>query len=285
MLSAQPTKSASLAGLFSVVLDWISSDPEKTSAICNVLMLLVTIISVYYAYRAYQHQKKRSQKEAACNLAKYYAKEIIRKYSDITYVYTKSGIADAIKKTLDLRELNNFDRAEIQKLLEAKDCTMAFFVSKIKNIDPAIILDARIVAASTPEERETYRKLRTKDANGNLQIVNKDFLYEGFRREIRDLLNELEWFAMNCQYCLADEELLYQSLHQSFISTVWLLYLDISFYNENNEDKYFTNLIGLFCNWRNRLLKTVGKAEKKRQKFLNKANDVKATVHRGRILK
>lgn len=285
MLVTQAAKDSPFATMISAVLDWFSIAPEKTSAICSVLMLLVTIVSVYYAYCAYQHQKKRSKKEAACNLAKYYAEEIIKKFSDITYVYTKSGIAADIKNTLALKELNSFDRAEIEELLKDKNSDFKTFASKIKNIDPAIILEARIIGSSTPEECAMYRKLRTKDADGNYQIIDADFLRTDFRHEIRYLLNELEWFAMNCQYRLADEQVLYQSLHQSFISTVWLLYFDISVYNENNEDKYFTNLIGLFCDWRNRLNKTVTKKEKKRNRLLKKINKVEAPVHRGRVLR
>ena len=49
--------------------------------------------------------------------------------------------------------------------------------------------------------------------------------------------------------------MLYHSLHQTFISNVWLLYFYICKSNLTNEDKYYTNLIWLFNLWKDRLEK------------------------------
>lgn len=62
-----------------------ASAPEWVSAIANILLLLLTAASVFYAYQAYKHQKERSKKEAACELAKYYATTCI-----CYYIYAKN---------------------------------------------------------------------------------------------------------------------------------------------------------------------------------------------------
>ena len=118
-----------------------------------------------------------------------------------------------------------------------------------------------------------------------MQVINGQFLQVDFNQEISGLLNELEWFAMNCKYGLADEGLLYQSLHQTFLSTVWMLYFFISSRNENNADKLYTNLCWLFIKWRDRLMEIMDNSEAEKRAYIDKANAVKPKVYEGTRLK
>ena len=264
----------------------INIEPEWVSAICNILLLFLTAVSVYYAFRAYRHQKERSKKEAACNLAKHYASNIIDKYADITSVFDAAGITEEVRKTLPIREIREFDREELDRLLKKGNMTIEEFEAKLLAIDPMAILNAQMNRACSPEERrhtfESYTKL---DEEGKLQIINASFLMVDFEHEICGLLNELEWFAMNCKYGIADEELMYQSLHQTYISTVWMLYYYVSHANINNEDKLFTNLTWLFNVWRDRLIEITDNTEAKKQALISMANSVKSKVYEGSRLK
>lgn len=278
MFAVQTTESAAF---FEII-----SNPESFSALCDVLMLIVTIISVVYAYRAYQHQKDRCKKETACNLAKYYASNIIDKYGDIEYVFNTSGISKIIRDIFPLNKLQEFDKDELDRLFQEASLPVKDFEEKLHNIDPMSILGAQMSRACTPEERTNMITSYTKlDDDGKPKVVNELYLRVDFEREISGLLNELEWFAMNCRYGLADEELMYQSLHKTYISTVWMLYYYISHRNENNEDKLYTNLVWLFIKWRDRLSMIKQKTEAKRQKHLKKAAALKPKVHEGSPLK
>ena len=259
--------------------DWVS-------VLLQFLMLVLTIFSVVCAFRAYKHQKDRTKKDAACNLAKIYANSIIAKYGDLNAIFVASGIADLVRNTLELRDLRDFDNDELEKLLKKANVSKKEFTEKFKKIDPSEILKVRIEKASSVEERVQLLSFYTKKKeNGEIQIVNGDYLKKDFFSEITDLMNELEWFAMNCRYGLADEELLYQSLHQSFLSTVWMLYYVISENNVNNEDKFFTNVIWLFIKWRDRLMNITDKKEARKQEYMNRAASVKAEVFEGTGLK
>ncbi len=263
----------------SVAADWVS-------AVANVLLLVLTAVSVCYAYKAYVHQKERSRKEAACNLAQYYASNIIDKYADITGVFDSAGIAEIIRGTFELRDLQEFDKAELEQFLSKAGTNINDFKKKFSDIDPAIILSARLSRPCSAEERgSTFNSYTTKDENGKIQVINGVFLQADFNHEISSLLNELEWFAMSCKYGLADEELLYQSLHQTFLSTVWMLYFFISSANENNEDKLYTNISWLFIEWRDRLVDITDNKEAEKQEYIDKANSVKAKVYEGTKLK
>ena len=259
---------------------------EWVSAMCNILLLILTAISVYYAFRAYRHQKNRSKKQAACDLAKYYANNIIDKYSDVANVFDSCGIISSIREIFDLRELQDFDRTELEELLRKGNMTVDEFEDKLKNIDPMAILNARMSGAGSAEERgKTYNSYTKVGDDGKVQVINGIFLKVDFDQEISGLLNELEWFAMNCKYGLADEKLIYQSLHQTFISTVWMLYFYISHRNVNNEDKLYTNLVWLFIQWRDRLVNITDSKEAEKQEYIDKANSVKAKVYEGTSLR
>ena len=263
-----------------------ASIPEWISAIVNVLLLILTAASVFYAYKAYNHQKERSKKEAACELAKYYAKNIIDKYADISVVFETAGITEMIRKAFPLRKLEEFDKEELLRFLEKAGISIQDLESKLNNIDPMAIFRARVSRACSEEERDRAFNSYTKlDEQGKLQIVNGQFLQSDFDNEVYGLLNELEWFAMNCKYGLADEELLYQSLHQTFLSTVWMLYFSISKRNVGNEDKLYTNLSWLFLKWRNRLVKITDNNEAAKQQLLKMAKSLKAPVYEGTKLR
>ena len=93
-----------------------------------------------------------------------------------------------------------------------------------------------------------------------------------YNKDKEDLLNQLEWFGMNFQYEVADETLLYQSLHKTYLSLVWMLYPIISYNNVNNEDKLFTNVVWLFDKWRSRLDRITTKAQNKKRAIQKKAD-------------
>lgn len=259
--------------------DWIS-------AVAEVLMLVLTTFSVCCAFRAYIHQKERSKKEAACKLAQHYASNVVEKYSRISGVFTESGLFDEIKQVADLRSLNNFDKEELDAQLEARNINLEDLEKKMIEINPSAILQCRIDGAHSVMERSIIMEGYTKtDEDGKRQIINTSYLQNDFLQDIGDLLNELEWFAMNCRYGLADEEILYQSLHQTYLSTVWMLWFYISRKNINNEDKLFTNVIWLFVAWRDRLNKITDESKAQKEELIKRAEAVKPKVFSGTRLK
>lgn len=71
-----------------------------------------------------------------------------------------------------------------------------------------------------------------------------------FNTVTNTLLNMLEHFCMALNSEVADDEILYPSLHQVFFSIVSLLYVYIcSANNGNATDKYYTHVIALYNKW------------------------------------
>lgn len=267
---------------------------EKCSIGIDALLFLLTLASVICAIVAYKHQKKRAKKETACNLAKHYAEDIIKTYSFVTSVFAKCGILDYIKNNIDFKRLHNFDKEELEQLLNEKGIKEDEFEKKVTIVDPFAVLNCRLARLDFIAERnKIYREFVTRDEeSGELFLQNGGFLLNDFHQDITNLLNSLEWFSMNCIYGIADEELLYQSLHQTFLSSVWTLYFFIATSNINNENKSYTNVIALFLLWRDRLNNIVDCAERKVKKLERKEEKInsakkkqKTKVHHGRPLK
>ena len=158
------------------------------------------------------------------------------------------------------------------------------------------MLDATSVHGKTELIKEY---IVTDEKTGEKKIAFPMYLQTEFLDRICDFLNDLEWFSMSCRYGISDEEVLYQSIHTTFLSTVWLLYFYICDQNDTNEDKLFTNIIWLFHKWRGRLAsiqktaeieqakarRKVEDAERKRSAAERKLDQAKPKIHSGKPLK
>ena len=62
-------------------------------------------------------------------------------------------------------------------------------------------------------------------------------------------LNNMEFFAMHFTHKTADDSVVYQSLHQTYIKFVQLFYYNISINNMPDGQQYFTNILELYKLW------------------------------------
>lgn len=270
----------------------------------NFILLIVTAVSVYFAFRAYHHQKERAKKDAACELARYYAHDIIQRYDFVSYTFQHSKKEERIKELFPYDRLKEFDYKEMTNILAEQGLDPMETLRELNRIDPQVIYQGMIRNAHSVEERHSlsdeYIKI-TEDPSGKpvTEIVHQDMLMFAFTNEVTMLLNDLEWFSMSCRYGLADEEMLYQSLHLTFLSSVWLLYHYICLNNRENSDKLFTNVIWLFNTWADRLREIEKEAQEQSERYSQeveakkrdleeaerKAQQVETKVHAGKGLK
>nr|MDE6764427.1 DUF4760 domain-containing protein [Oscillospiraceae bacterium] len=76
---------------------------------------------------------------------------------------------------------------------------------------------------------------------------------------ISETLNNLEYFAMYFTHNIADESVIYQSTHQTYIEITELLYYHICQLNTPNSSKYYTNLIELYNIWKSKQIELLNK--------------------------
>ncbi len=226
----------------------------ELSDILSLLMLITTIVSVYCAFKAYHHQKERTRKEAACELARVYSDEILDKCSIVRIVFIQSGILEFVKENFQMKDIKNFTNEEVLGFAMSNGIKREDLDKRMNTFDHFSILNAVTCKTNSMVERNALNAAFRETADDHTFVPkNERFLKLHFADTISSLLNTLEWFSMNCRYGLADEKILYQSLHQTFLSTVWMMYYYISRNNKSNVDKYYTNIIWLFTEWKARL--------------------------------
>lgn len=126
--------------------------------------------------------------------------------------------------------------------------------------------------------KEFPKKEISKKDSENIKAkinYNKSLLY--FKKkldyDIKEMyfknLNKLEYIAMNFVSDIADDEIVYNSLHQLFFSYVELNYFYIAALNSNGKkDKFYMNIIELYKKWKNKYIKDLI-AEKNKIKEIN----------------
>lgn len=212
----------------------------------------------------YRLKNNRARIEKAIDLAKFYADDIYENMNFIGSVYYTLGVAEVID-AIDTRKMKNFDSHEMDTLFNNDDVTkinnklkshemisILLFYKNFNSNDRTITklnqilnaFDMLAEAASSTDENELLKK----------KIISNESLLREFDSIVTETLNNLECFSMYFNYGIADEKTVYQSLHQTFRSTIKLLYLKISQTNKDGKDKYYTNTIELFNKWNERYL-------------------------------
>lgn len=210
----------------------------------------------------YKLKNEKEERAKAIELSKFYADNLINNINYLFYIFSESGI-DTKLKHLKFTQLKEFDQQELFDLIEEN--SLREIKTKLNNIDPDILAKANLsfVGKYSKEsivEHSTFLSLESeaqvaadsikkthKPTSSNVVFHLK--YYTEFNNIMVSTLNSLEYFCMSFNNGIADEETIYQSLHQSFLGIVKLLYFKIADINLTGKDKYYTNIISLFNKW------------------------------------
>ena len=224
--------------------------------------MLTIMLSAFFMYRQIKNSNKQKEKEydykrkeKAVEMAVVF-QELLKDVSYIIGILEKTKIKEIYHDRIKFNELKEFDYEElISKFgrnviseINGADILGTIDISEIVN------LYMRFNYAD-----ENFLKLYDKQENGKITIlITNDFL----ERKL-SVLNKLEWFSMNFTLGLADESVVYQSLHQVYLSFVKLFHFEISIKNkEGPKDKYYCNIIDLYKEWSAHYEKALEKEKK-----------------------
>lgn len=224
-----------------------------------------------------RHQKE--EREKAIKLAELYANKLVHNIAYLNGIYKKIGVEEKLRH-IRYDQLIEFDKYELEKIF-SKDL-IDEINNLLSNIDDDILINAALnlgnrigedwlndfmEAKATKTFVSEYNNEVQKEIASTLTESDLEHFNEMINREkrknayynlyynrlyletLQDTLNTLEYFCMYFNSGVADEETVYQSLHQSFLAMVKILYFSIASKNESGKDKYFTNIIELYNNW------------------------------------
>ena len=77
-----------------------------------------------------------------------------------------------------------------------------------------------------------------KSANASAAQISSAFM----NSIVTNMLNDMEYFAMHFSHETADDTVVYQSLHQTYLEIVHTVYYCIANVNKQGQSQYYTNL-------------------------------------------
>ena len=224
--------------------------------ICAFGLLISAIIAVWQYWLNRQTEKERyifEKKAQAIKLSEYYKDNILKDYVAIKYVLEKSGLLQILEK-IDKQKMQNFDCAELNTLLS---------VSDQKTLDE--IKNSKKFVKTLIEANEAYDlgfdncglKINLDDDTNN--NIESNPIYIRITRQfmsgkVQRTLNNMEFFAMHFDknHEIADENVVFPSLHQTYLEMIQMLYWVIAKQNDKPHAKFYTNVIRLYQLWYNK---------------------------------
>lgn len=253
-----------IIGFIGGIVQYNMSDKESaflefwyysSQIISSIFMTSGVIIAVWQYYLSSKSMKNNleiQQVQRAIDLAEYYKDNILRYSPAIKYVFEKTDILSIINN-LRIDHLHDFDVHELNKLFTQNE------IDKLKNLKNSdlfyqSVLDANTIyglGANIPDKKEEISagKEEIKGVDDKDYATDNSLAPAFLANLIKDMLNNLEYFALHFHHNTADESVVYQSLHQTYLEIIRVLYYFISKQNEDASAKYYTNIIWLFEKW------------------------------------
>lgn len=219
--------------------------------LASMIVIIGGIVGVWqYSLTSRAERMKMSTDciQRAIDLAEYYKNNILEKYVVVLHVYDASGLINIVKK-INRNSIVNFDKKELYELLTEADIGE---IEKIRNSDEFIkaVIEADNIYNLNFQMGKNVQIKEDKEKKEVAIIYNKSIVIQKFMGNIvTDILNNLEFFAMHFSHGTADESVVYQSLHQTYLQIVYMLYYNIAILNDMEASRYYTNVIELYKNW------------------------------------
>lgn len=187
--------------------------------------------------------------------------------------FSRQELYDKIKKEKAKKFLGSMEKKSISFLkhlasfrFNRPDVKAIQLEAAIRKFDDNLSLDKNIDNLADRFSADDKSKIAFKL---DLMAYINELAIE-FDSQVNTVLNKLEWMSMYFNLGVADENVVYQSLHQTMLNTITALYIWISYRNTDPCEKYYDNVITLFNRWHE-------KRNKKRQEYTKKRKKLDKT--------
>ncbi len=227
---------------------------QIVAAFCVVIGALVGIWQYVLTARAERNKLNADCIQKAVDLASYYKDSILSKYKPIVYVFKETGLLD-ILHTVKTENIKNFDELELNSILSEHQRKAINTIIGSDKFIQAVLQAEQIFDMDLKLDRNTTLTRDHTQKTVTVAIDRNAVVQKFMSNTVTEVLNNLEFFCMHFTHKTADESVVYQSLHQTFLNIVYVLYYNIAVANKVNESKYYTNIIELYDIWNKRNFK------------------------------
>lgn len=211
--------------------------------------VIIAVWQYYLSSKSAKTDLEIVQVQRAIDLSEYYKDNILKYFPAIHYIFSSTGISE-IFEGIRIDEMVDFDSHELNKLLtptqinKLKDIQFTdIFLKAVIEANDIYGLNLHFVSFEAENETEGY--------SAKIKHIDKTSLIAAFMSNLLNaVLNNLEYFALHFRHQTADESVVYQSLHQSYLQIIPYLYYYIAKHNTNSSNKLYTNVVWLFGKWK-----------------------------------
>ena len=248
--------------MINALCGWIEN--IKWTEMATILSMCFVAWQTLLLRKTYQYNCDWQGKEKAAELAAEYKDSILPSIGYIGAVLKGTGTMDVLRdihadnidqfNQTELFRLTSRITEEVNKVRENRDMIGLLLANRTRF---GQIYNKRLHSISEALIDKWYRaRDKVKDRDGNeVQITQGeerallDALWYEYGSIVSDTLNNLEYFAMHFVSGVADDTVIFQSLHQTYLAIVQMLYYNIAVQNVHEKDKYYTNVICLYKKW------------------------------------
>lgn len=231
------------------ILTWFFNTPTP----------IITILSLTIAFYTYRYQRKWNKRKHTQELTEWYAKYALPKFRYLNSILNQIGYMEITQK---FSKYEDFDLKELSENLNKASSTKVEIEKLFSNITTDILDKAYSQSGGGNYISECNINLK------NICIINSGISYEMFKKFVTDLLNEIELRALQLNYCIYDEKMVYPILHQTYLKNLKRLYYFVSTENLQDYDQFYIYTIWLYNLWSKRV---DSEKEKLKQTFHKKS--------------
>lgn len=223
---------------------------QIVAAVAVISGVVIAVWQYYLSSKSTQRDLSIMQVQRAIDLSKFYKDSILSKFPAIRYVFDNCG-ALAILSKVKPQQFHAFDHQELVNLLGQDSIDKLEKIQDSKNFIKCVYEASEIFGLGFDyckqtimiEDPENHEKKQT------IMINTQGLVIAFLSNLLSEMLNNMEFFAMHFHHGTADESVVYQSLHQSYLEIMELAYYYIAFGNKDTSSRLYTNVTWLFEVW------------------------------------
>lgn len=201
--------------------------------------LIVSVLQYVDTSLSNSNIRKREKKVKAAEMANNFQKDLMPLMNALTKLYSDAKLNDTVINKIKQSNIKMFNKEEVNELFSQEEVVnvlvklqVAYLIEHYKpqNVDRD---------KETGEIHEvTYSEKDKMEAMHSVSSI------------IMELSNGLEYFSINFNSGIADEDTVYQSLHGVFFGCVYMIYMFVFKNNEKESDRLFSNTSSLYNKWK-----------------------------------
>lgn len=157
----------------------------------------------------------------------------------------------------------NQNKSEAEKAISIAEEFAKFYISEMSYI----LRELKAIGMREIVNKKDSKNMRNFDNEEIIEIFTeeeirimenlKNNMSIELKSKMSEILNRLEYVAMYLNSGIANEEIIYPSLHQVFLPFIKSCYYIIAELNSESSNKYYTNVIKLYNLWNDKYINDV----------------------------